>query len=42
MSRGIVVAMTYRGLQWAEHVGKMVETRNEYRILAGKPPEKFT
>jgi hypothetical protein len=26
-----------RRMRWAGHVGRMGETRNEYRILVGKP-----
>jgi hypothetical protein len=29
-----------RGMRWAGHVARMGETRNEYRILVGKPEGK--
>jgi hypothetical protein len=29
--------MTLRRMRWAEHVARMRETRNAYRILVGKP-----
>jgi hypothetical protein len=29
-----------RRMRWAEHVSRMGEKRNAYRILVGKPEEK--
>jgi hypothetical protein len=31
-----------RRMRWAVHVTRMVETRNAYRILVGKPKRKET
>jgi hypothetical protein len=32
--------MNSRGMRWVEHVARMGEKRNTYRVLVGKPEEK--
>jgi hypothetical protein len=32
-----IIRMMKRRMRWAEHVARMWETRNAYRILVGKP-----
>jgi hypothetical protein len=36
----IIRMMKSMRMRWAEHVARMVETRNAYRILVGKPEGK--
>jgi hypothetical protein len=39
-SQNIIRMIKSRRLRWAGHVARMVETRNAYRMLVGKPEEK--
>jgi hypothetical protein len=39
-SPSIIKVIKSRRMRWAEHVARMGETRNEYRILVGKPEGK--
>jgi hypothetical protein len=36
-SSNVIQMMKSRRMRWAEHVARMRETRNAYRILVGKP-----
>jgi hypothetical protein len=39
-SPNIIRMFKSRRMRWAEHVARMVEKRNTYRILVGKPEGK--
>jgi hypothetical protein len=39
-SPSIITIIKYRRLRWAEHVTRMGEKRNVYRLLVGKPEGK--
>jgi hypothetical protein len=39
-SPSIIRIMKSRRMRWAGHVARMVEKRNSYRLLVGKPEEK--
>jgi hypothetical protein len=39
-SPDIIRMIKSRGMRWEEHVARMGETRNAYRILVGKPEER--
>ena len=39
-SPNIIRNLKLRRLRWAEHVAHMEESRNEYRVLVGKPEGK--
>ncbi|PNF23733.1 hypothetical protein B7P43_G18405, partial [Cryptotermes secundus] len=39
-SPSIIIMIKSRRMRWAEHVARMGETRNAYRLLVGKPEGK--
>ena len=39
-SRSIIRNLTAGRLRWAEHVARMEQSRNAYRVLVGKPDGK--
>ena len=39
-SPNIIRSLKSRRLRWAEHVARMEQTRNAYRVLVGKPEGK--
>jgi hypothetical protein len=39
-SPNIIRIIKSRKMRWAGHVARMVETRNAYKILVGKPERK--
>jgi hypothetical protein len=39
-SPNIIRMIKLRGVRWLQHVARMGETRNAYRILVGKPERK--
>ena len=39
-SPGIISNLKSRRLRWAKHVARMEQSRNEYRVLVGKPEGK--
>jgi hypothetical protein len=39
-SQNIIIMVKSKRMRWAEHVARMGETRNAYKILVGKPEGK--
>ena len=39
-SPNLIRNLKSRRLRWAEHVARMEQSRNAYRVLVGKPEEK--
>jgi hypothetical protein len=36
----LIIIIKPRRMRWAEHIARMIEKRNAYRLLVGKPGER--